>query len=241
MFFILRIFYIVDFRFKKEELLIKWNYYKNAEAFQNAKAFLYGLPDLEINFMNRTDLEINLSQIDDEFNYCSYIFYDNVFTLFISDTSTHYIYQNTSDEIINFWLEEEKIIVQSADSTFLIPKNFTVNYRGNLTSSNSQKAKEIFGLNIETINHIRDEFRKLNCFGYHRDYMGNIIIYFRTVSSSIILDVFSYLLILPENNGIDIDYFKSKNGRINNDFYWYHGEHLHINYFDYMKLNNRII
>lgn len=239
--YMLRIFFIVDFRFKKEELLIKWNYYKNAEVFRNAEAFLFDLPELEINFMNKTDLEITLSQRDDKFNDCSHTLLDKVFTLFISDTSAHYRYRNTNDDILNFWLEEKKIVVQNADSTFVIPGNFTINYKGNLTSDNSLKAKEIFCIDIETINLMRNEFRKLNCFGYKRDYMGNVILFYRTVSSNLLLDVFSYVMLLPENKREDIDYFISKNGKINDTLYWFHDEHLHVNYLNYMKLNNRII
>ena len=229
----------MDFRFAKEEFLIKRNYSKNTEAFQSAKPFLFDLPHLDINFINRTDLEINLSQID-ELIYKPDMLYDNVFTMFISDTSTHYYYKQTGDEIINFWLVENKIKVQTTDSTFLIPKNFTINYMGSLTSENSQKALEVFGLDYETLNEIRDELRKLNCFGYSRDNNGNIIIHFRTNFSSM-FDVFSYLLLLPENIGKDIDYFNSKNGKIDNDLYWFHFEHLHVNYLKYMKLSNRTI
>jgi len=238
-FFILRTIFIVDLRFAKEEFLIKWNYSKNTEAFQNAKPFLFDLPNVDINFINRTDLEINLSQ-GDESIYKSDILYDNVFTMFISDTSTNYYYRQTGDEITNFWLVENKIKVQTIDSTFIVPKNFTIKYMGSLTSGNSQKALEVFRLDIETITEIRDELRKLNCFGYNRDYKGNIIIHFRTNFSSM-FDVFSYLLLLPENIGKDISYFDSKYGKIDNDFYWFHFEHLHVNYLKYMKLINRTI
>lgn len=238
-FLILRTIFIVDFRFAKEEFLIKWNYSKNTEAFQNAKPFLFDLPHVDINFINRTDLEIILSERDEVFN-TSDTFYENVFTMFVSDTSTHYFYNHTGDEITNFWLAENSIHIQSADSTFLIPKNFTINYRGSLTTDNSQKALEIFGLDFETINQIRDELRKLNCFGYQRDYMGNIIIHFRTNFSSM-FDVFSYLLIKPENSGKDISYFNSKKGKIDNDIFWFHFEYLHVNYLKYMKLSNRKI
>jgi len=238
-FLILRTIFIVDFRFAKEEFLIKWNFSKNTEAFQNAKPFLFDLPNVDINFINRTDLEIILSERDEVIN-TSDTLYDNVFTMFVSDTSTHYLDNHTGDEITNFWLAENSIHIQSADSTFLIPKNFTINYSGTLTTDNSQKALEIFGLDFETINLIRDELGKLNCFGYQRDYMGNIIIHFRT-NFRYMFDVFSYLLILPENIGKDIDYFNSKNGKIDNDFYWFHFEEIHVSQFKYMKLSNRTI
>lgn len=234
-FFILRSIFIVDLRFAKEEFLIKRNYSKNTEAFQNAKPFLFDLPQVDINFINRTDIEINLSQRD-----TLDMLYDNVFTMFISDTSTNYYYKQTGDEINNFWLIENKIKVQTTDSTFIVPKNFTINYNGSLTSENSQKALEVFGIDIETIAEIRDELRELNCFGYNRDYMGNIIIHFRTNDSSM-FDVFSYLLLLPENIGTNISYFNSQYGKIDKDFYWFHFEHIHLSYLKYMKLISRTI
>jgi hypothetical protein len=238
-FFILRAFLIVDFRFAKEEFLIIRNYSKNTEAFQNAKPFLFDLPHVDINFINKFDLEIDLSQRD-ELIYKPDMFYEDVFTMFVSDTSTNYYYKQTGDEIINFWLVENKIKIQTIDSTFLIPKYFTINYRGTLSSDNSQKALEVFGLDFETLNEIRDELRKLNCFGYSRDYNGNIVIHFRT-NFSYMFDVFSYLLLLPENIEQEISHFNSKYGKIDNDIFWFHFEYLHLSYLPYMKLSNRTI
>ena len=235
--FLLRAIFITEIRFIKEEYLIKKNYNQNIENFQKSKSFLHKLPDLEINFINKTDVEI---QYRPKENRKLNLLESNLYFLFISDTSAYLKYKDFGGAIVDFWIENNSIKIKNADSIHTVAENFNIQYIGNLKSNNSERILEIIEIDTQTINRTRDILRGLNCFGYSKDLYGNIIIHFRT-TENYMFDVFSYVLIPPMNHRNEIHYFQSKHGKINNSIYWYHFENIHVSYSPYMRLSNRNI
>ncbi len=238
---IIRSTFLLEIRLIKEEFLIKWNYRIHSEQFDNLKSFFIQLPDVELNFLNKEDLEINYHchKEDKVLNTYGQNSYDNTFFLFLTDTLAYGTKRNFGFIVLDIYKENGKIIVNTADSTFTIKTPCTIQYTGNLKSNMADRILEIVGTDVNMIDEIRQNLKTLNCFGYSKDSKGNVLINYRT--TGIMFDTFSYLLLLPNNAFLDISYKGLVSGKLDNNFYWIHHEGIQVSYFSYMKLKNRKI
>ncbi len=238
---IVRSAFLLEIRLVKEEFLIKWNYRIHSEQFDNLKSFFIQLPDVELNFLNKEDLEINYHcyKEDKTLNTYEQNSCDNTFSLFLTDTLAYGTKRDFGFIVLDIYKENGKIIINTVDSVFAIKTPCTIRYTGNLKSNMADRIIEIIGIDINMINEIRQNLKALNCFGYSKDNKGNVLINYRT--AGIMFDTFSYLLMLPDNTFLDIPYQGLVSGKLDNNFYWIHHEGIHVSYFSYMKLKNRKI
>jgi hypothetical protein len=235
--------FIVDFRFQKEEFLIKRNYNQNITAFKNAHKYFKNLPAVRLNFDkdNQIDLQVQSNYLFSNSDFKINDSLDNDFpSLMINDSIGLFQLDYKEFMVTDFKIIDSVLLIFTNDSVYNLREFWYLRYSGNQNTDNAKRIFDLVNIDSLEIEQIKIELRKLNCFGYEKD--GNsIILNYRT--NKIMADAFSYLLQNQTNDSLKIpQVFTREYGMLDSTIYWFHYEtNLLIDYFDYMKLENREI
>ena len=132
------------------------------------------------------------------------------------------------------------LFIFTNDSVYNLREFWYLRYSGNQNTDNAKRIFDLVNIDFMEIEQIKIELRKLNCFGYEKD-GTSIILNYRT--NKTMTDAFSYLILNQTNDSLKTPpVFTGKYGILDSTIYWFHYEtNLLVDYFGYMKLENREI
>jgi hypothetical protein len=236
---LLRSFFIIDFRYFKEEFLIKRNYNKNIDLFNKASQIFKNFPTLTINFDFDKNIDINfeknLIKKNNEPSFC-YDYYSP--TISVYDTVLYFNNQNFSSQILDFMIEDSNLKIILLDSVLNTnTEKVKFVYSGKMKSDKFQEILKLADLKMTKIERIKDELRKFNCFGYSKFSNGELILNYRTDG----INSFSYLFANNDSIIEKIDNDIGRHGKIKSDIYWIQIGNQLVDYIPYLKLKNKEI
>lgn len=239
---ILHQLFIIDFRFAKEEYLIKRNYHKNILQFTDLSKELEVFPKLRIDFSKGNHIDLSISSIDlFESHHEKYVesnmTYPEISWLELTDTSRFLYHKNHQLLVFDFWKIDSNLFVKSQDSIIKINTPWQLSYKGYLKTNQINQVYNIANINEEIIGEIKNKLISLNCFGYEKSLNEDLIINYRGNG----IDFFSYLILNDTINNSFFNNSYTSYGKISSNLYWYNNERIHVSYTPYLKLRSRNI
>ena len=236
---IIRSFFIIDIRYFKEEFLIKNNYKRNFEQFNAVKENFKSFPTITVNFNFDSYIDISFErEFVNKNNEPTFTYDYQIPDIIINDTIAYARIQNTSYAIQDFNLNDSILKVILSDSIIEVNTNkFTLHYSGNMESIHFKKILKLSELDLTKIEGIKDELRKVNCFGYSKFGSGEYILNYRTDQINSLSYLLAQNIIILER----IDDYLGSYGQIETDIYWIQIGNQLVDYIPYLKLKNRKI
>ena len=236
--------FVIDFRFAKEDFLIKRNYNKNIQHFSDISKDFKAFPRLRIDFAKEDFIDLLLSSQDlfsshyaKQTDSSSGYFYPDNSWLEVTDTSAILHHEAQQYLCSDFWRVDSSLIVKTRDSIFNISSLWQISYEGYLKTNQLSQVYNSTNLNSVIITKIKNKLISLNCFGYEKNYNDDLIINYRGNG----IDFFSYLILGDTIDNTFFDNCYTTYGKISSNLYWYHNERIHVSYTPYLKLRSRKI
>jgi hypothetical protein len=217
----------------KERYLVKRNYNKNLEVFNQTLNDFKDYQNISIDFAAGNYMYAFASGFQyldsDSVDFTSLLEQGEIGQLKINDSIATIDYKNVQYAILSFKVDKSLIEIKlNSDSILVIESKWTIDYEGYCKSELFPELLNALRLGMDSLEDLKIKLRQRNCFGISND-KDKIILHFRSPQNLKLL-VCSYSYCIFKNNESKDDFFDGTfdYGQLNENIYWYFNDAIQI-------------